>query len=153
MINFELSPSVFIGIILLIVAIALYFIRIWTPSISQDYDLIFSSMGVLCGGILIFQGWRLDPILLFSQILSNIMGVFFIWEAIQLRKQNRSKYTDNFNSFFKIKNQSKNFHKFNKKKITFSFLKPSLHFHQIVRKKNFLHKELKKDYYNPLDFN
>jgi hypothetical protein len=39
----------------------------------------------LCGGILIFQGWRLDPILLLSQILLSGTAIFFIAESLYLR--------------------------------------------------------------------
>nr|QKQ14650.1 Ycf66 [Zygnema circumcarinatum] len=53
--------------------------------LSHYYDLLFSSVGLLCGGILIFQGWRLDPILLLCQMLSSGTAIFFIGETILLR--------------------------------------------------------------------
>ena len=61
-------------------------------NLSQYYDFFFSSIGLLCGGILFFQGWRLDPILLLSQILLSGTTVFFIMENIYLR--NSSYYSD-----------------------------------------------------------
>lgn len=48
-------------------------------------------MGFLCGGILIFQGWRLDPILLLCQILSSGTAFFFIGESLWLRSINLEK--------------------------------------------------------------
>jgi len=54
-------------------------------NLSQYYDSFFSSIGLLCGGILIFQGWRLDPILLLSQILLSGTTIFFIAESLYLR--------------------------------------------------------------------
>jgi hypothetical protein len=54
-------------------------------NLSQYYDFFFSSIGLLCGGILIFQGWRLDPILLLSQILLSGTAIFFIAESLYLR--------------------------------------------------------------------
>ena len=48
-------------------------------------------MGFLCGGILIFQGWRLDPILLLCQILSSGTAFFFIGESLWLRSINLKK--------------------------------------------------------------
>jgi hypothetical protein len=54
-------------------------------NLSQYYDFLFSSIGLLCGGILIFQGWRLDPILLLSQILLSGTAIFFIAESLYLR--------------------------------------------------------------------
>ena len=61
----------------------------WT--LSLYYDLFFSSVGLLCGGILIFQGWRLDPILLLCQILSSGTAIFFIGESLWLRSINSKK--------------------------------------------------------------
>jgi hypothetical protein len=54
-------------------------------NLSQYYDFLFSSIGLLCGGILIFQGWRLDLILLLSQILFSGTTIFFIAESLYLR--------------------------------------------------------------------
>lgn len=81
----ELGPSTLIGISLTIVGLILYLIRTKKTEVSRDYDLFFSSVGVLCGGILIFQGWRLDPILLLCQILSSGTAIFFIGESLWLR--------------------------------------------------------------------
>jgi hypothetical protein len=68
-------------------------------NLSQYYDSFFSSIGLLCGGILIFQGWRLDPILLLSQILLSGTAIFFIAESLYLRN---NKF--NFKIFSKKKN-------------------------------------------------
>lgn len=54
-------------------------------NLSLYYDLFFSSVGLLCGGILIFQGWRLDPILLLCQFLLSATTIFFIAESLWLR--------------------------------------------------------------------
>nr|QWW92603.1 hypothetical protein [Schistidium sp. 49138] len=85
MIHIELGPSTIVGIGLIVVGILLYALRIREPNVSRDYDSFFSSIGLLCGGILIFQGWRLDPILLLSQILLSGTAVFFIAESLYLR--------------------------------------------------------------------
>jgi hypothetical protein len=61
-------------------------------NLSRYYDSFFSSIGLLCGGILIFQGWRLDPILLLSQILLSGTAIFFIAESLYLRK-NKINFT------------------------------------------------------------
>lgn len=61
-------------------------------NLSQYYDSFFSSIGLLCGGILIFQGWRLDPILLLSQILLSGTAIFFIVESLYLRN-NKINFT------------------------------------------------------------
>nr|YP_009988678.1 hypothetical protein JR099_pgp018 [Myuroclada maximowiczii]QNM39990.1 hypothetical protein [Myuroclada maximowiczii] len=99
MIHIELGPSTIVGIGLIIVGILLYALRIRELNVSRDYDSFFSSIGLLCGGILIFQGWRLDPILLLSQILLSGTAIFFIAESLYLRNNKI-----NFAIFSKKKN-------------------------------------------------
>ena len=53
----------------------------------------------MCGGILFFQGWRLDPILQFGQFLLAGTTVFFAYESVRLRgiatdQARRSSYFD-----------------------------------------------------------
>ena len=91
MIHMELGPSTIVGIGLASVGILLYLIRANKTVVSRDYDLFFSSVSLLCGGILIFQGWRLDPILLLCQLLSSGTAIFFIAESLFLRKKNSLK--------------------------------------------------------------
>jgi len=88
MIYMELTPSTLLGLWLAMASVMLYFIRIKKPTISKDYDLFFSSVGSLCGGILVFQGWRLDPILLLCQMMSGGIAIFFIAETLWLRYMN-----------------------------------------------------------------
>jgi hypothetical protein len=85
MIHMELAPSTLLGLCLTMAGILLYLIRIKRKILSRDYDLFFSSVGCLCGGILIFQGWRLDPILLLCQMMSGGTAIFFIAETVWLR--------------------------------------------------------------------
>ena len=85
MIHMELGPSTIVGVGLSLIGFILYLVKTKKPDVSRDYDLFFSSVGLLCGGILIFQGWRLDPILLLCQILSSATAIFFIGESLWLR--------------------------------------------------------------------
>ena len=85
MIHMELGPSTIVGVGLALISFILYLVKTKKPNVSRDYDLFFSSVGLLCGGILIFQGWRLDPILLLCQILSSATAIFFIGESLWLR--------------------------------------------------------------------
>jgi hypothetical protein len=55
------------------------------PGLARDQDIFFAAIALLCGGILFFQGWRLDPILQFAQTLSAVSAVWFAYEAIRLR--------------------------------------------------------------------
>lgn len=94
MIYMELGPSTILGLSLTLIGFLLYFVKTKKPSLSRDYDLFFSSVGLLCGGILIFQGWRLDPILLLCQIFSSAMAIFFIGESLWLRNTKLKKITN-----------------------------------------------------------
>jgi Ycf66 protein N-terminus len=86
MIHIEFIPSTLLGISLTTIGFFLCLIRTKKPMLSREYDIFFSSAGFLCGGILIFEGWRLDPILLLSQILSSGIAIFFIIESLLLRR-------------------------------------------------------------------
>ena len=59
--------------------------RNFKPALARDYDVFFAAVGLLCGGILFFQGWRLDPILQFGQFLLAGTTVFFAYESVRLR--------------------------------------------------------------------
>jgi len=77
----------------------LYFLRSFKPALARDYDVFFAAIGLLCGGILFFQGWRLDPILQFGQFLLAGTTVFFAYESVRLRgvatdQARRSSYFD-----------------------------------------------------------
>ncbi|MEB3333126.1 MAG: Ycf66 family protein, partial [Synechococcaceae cyanobacterium] len=73
--------------------------RSFKPALARDYDVFFAAVGLLCGGILFFQGWRLDPILQFGQFLLAGTTVFFAYESVRLRgvtteQARRSSYFD-----------------------------------------------------------
>ncbi|AIE72890.1 MULTISPECIES: Ycf66 family protein [unclassified Synechocystis] len=85
MVNFGLNSASILGIFLAVAGAGLYFLRSVRPEVSRDYDIFFSAVGLLCGLILLFQGWRLDPILQFGQLLLSGSTVFFATETIRLR--------------------------------------------------------------------
>jgi len=85
MVNFGLNSASILGICLAVAGAGLYFLRSVRPEVSRDYDIFFSAVGLLCGLILLFQGWRLDPILQFGQLLLAGSTVFFAVETIRLR--------------------------------------------------------------------
>ncbi len=87
------------GIVLAVSGAGLYFLRSFKPALARDYDVFFAAIGLLCGGILFFQGWRLDPILQFGQFLLAGTTVFFAYESVRLRgvatdQARRSSYFD-----------------------------------------------------------
>jgi hypothetical protein len=84
-VNFGANSASILGIFLAVAGAALYFLRTVRPELSRDQDIFFAAVGLLSGFILIFQGWRLDPILQFGQLLLVGSTVFFAVESIRLR--------------------------------------------------------------------
>jgi len=85
MINVNFGPNIFLGIIVSIGVLILYFIRNVKPEVARDEDIFFATVGFLYSCILMVHGWRLDPILLFSQVLIIITVLVAGWENIRLR--------------------------------------------------------------------
>jgi len=85
MVNFGLNSASILGIFLAVAGAGLYFMRSMRPELSRDHDIFFAAVGLLCGGILLWHGWRLDPILQFSQLLLAGSSIFFAAESIRLR--------------------------------------------------------------------
>lgn len=85
MINIGFGPNIILGFILGFGMILLYFLRIIKPEVARDEDIFFATIGLVYSCILIVHGWRLDPILLFSQFLSILSLLVAGWENIRLR--------------------------------------------------------------------
>lgn len=85
MVNVGFGPGGILGILIAVAGAGLYFLRSVRPELARDHDIFFAAVGVLCGGILFFQGWRLDPILMFGQLLLTGSAVFFAVESIRMR--------------------------------------------------------------------
>ena len=99
MVNASLNWASIVGIVLAVCGGGPYFLRSFKPALARDYDVFFAAIGLLCGGILFFQGWRLDPILQFGQFLLAGTTVFFAYESVRLRgvatdQARRSSYFD-----------------------------------------------------------
>jgi Ycf66 protein N-terminus len=99
LVNASLNWASIVGIVLAVGGAFLYFMRNFKPALARDYDVFFAAVGLLCGGILFFQGWRLDPILQFGQFLLAGSTVFFAYESVRLRgvtteQARRSSYFD-----------------------------------------------------------
>jgi len=103
LINIGFGPNLILGFILGFGVTLLYMLRIVKPEIARDEDIFFATIGLLYSCILIVHGWRLDPILLFSQVLIIASLLVAGWESIRLRgllfniakfkKQNKDKDT------------------------------------------------------------
>ena len=85
MINFSFGPNIFLGIIVSFGVLILYFLRNVKPEVARDEDIFFATIGLLYSCILMVHGWRLDPILLFSQFLIIVTVLVAGWENIRLR--------------------------------------------------------------------
>jgi Ycf66 protein N-terminus len=85
MVNLGGGPAFILGLFLAIAGAGLFFLRSVRPELARDYDIFFAAVGLLCGIILIFNGWRLDPILQFSQFLLTGTAVFFAFESVRMR--------------------------------------------------------------------
>lgn len=85
MINISFGPNIFLGIIVTIGVLILYFLRNIKPEVARDEDIFFATIGFFYSCILMVHGWRLDPILLFSQVLIIITVLVTGWENIRLR--------------------------------------------------------------------
>ena len=85
MLNFVFSPNILLGFILGSSVIILYFLRLVKPEVARDEDIFFATIGLLYSCIIMVHGWRLDPILLFSQVLIIVSLLVAGWENIRLR--------------------------------------------------------------------
>ena len=102
MVNASLNWASILGIALVIAA----FIPFFKKSLSTQYDPFLSLVYCLCGLILFFQGWRLDPILQFGQFLLVSVVLFVSYENIKLKELIK-----------KLKNQSSEDSKFKKEDV------------------------------------
>ncbi len=84
-VNFGFNSASILGIFLAVAGAGLFFLRSIRPEISRDHDIFFAAIGLLCGVILLWHGWRLDPILQFGQLLLAGTATFFAVETIRLR--------------------------------------------------------------------
>ena len=131
MVNASLNWASIVGIVLAVCGGGLYFLRSFKPALARDYDVFFAAIGLLCGGILFFQGWRLDPILQFGQFLLAGTTVFFAYESVRLRgvatdqarrssyfdddpisdipRNSRGRFNDDFDRFEEAERQSRRF--------------------------------------------
>jgi len=98
MVNIGLGFGSLLGITLALAGAGLYFLRTARPALARDHDIFFAAVALLCGCILLFQGWRLDPILLFGQFLLTGSSIFFAVENVRLRSATTAQAKRNVKS-------------------------------------------------------
>lgn len=86
MINIIVEPALILGISFAIIMILLYGLRFVNPQLATDWDIFITTLGIVYSAILIVHGWRLDPILLFSQVLLIFITFSFCWILIRQRE-------------------------------------------------------------------
>lgn len=86
MINIIVEPALLIGSTFAIVMIFLYTLRFINPNLATDWDIFITTLGIVYSSIIVIHGWRLDPILLFSQILVIFIALSFCWTLIRQRE-------------------------------------------------------------------
>ena len=85
MINLSYNPNFLLSIILIVGILLFYSLRIVRPEVSKEEDVFLTSLGLLYSCIILIHGWRLDPILFFSQVLLVGVVLSIGWENIRLR--------------------------------------------------------------------
>lgn len=55
--------------------------------VSRDADIVVAAMVSIVGSTLIFQGWRLDPLLLLCQALTTSVAFWYGVETFRLRSK------------------------------------------------------------------
>ena len=98
MINIGFGANLVLGFLLVLGVTILYLVRIVRPELSRDEDIFFTTLGLIYSCILIIHGWRLDPILLFSQVLIVSISLAAGWENIRLRGLVAKKVKDQFDN-------------------------------------------------------
>lgn len=86
MINIIVEPTLLLGGIFTFFMITFYCLRFFKPKLSSDWDIFISTLGIVYSSILLIHGWRLDPILLFSQVLLVFITLSFCWTLIRQRE-------------------------------------------------------------------
>ena len=86
MINIIVEPALFLGGIFAVLMISLYALRFVNPNLATDWDIFITTLGIVYSTILVVHGWRLDPILLFSQVLLIFICLSFCWTLIRQRE-------------------------------------------------------------------
>jgi len=96
-VNASLNWASMVGIVLCVFALALLYLSNQKPGLSRGYDAILSIVCLLCGSILFFQGWRLDPILQFGQFLLAAIVIFLGYQNLKLRRTLATDKSEFFN--------------------------------------------------------
>jgi hypothetical protein len=94
MFNFVYEPITGIGISFGFSMIGLYCFRFLYPLLAFDEDILFITLGLVYSSIIVIHGWRLDPILFFSQVLIISICTASGFAILRLRAMTYILYTE-----------------------------------------------------------
>ena len=86
MVNASLNWASIVGIVNGLLALVFLYLGSQKHEFARKYDAILSLLLFAAGGILFFQGWRLDPVLQFSMFLTTLVTIFLGYQNLKLRK-------------------------------------------------------------------
>ena len=86
MVNASLNWASIVGIVNGLLALVFLYLGSQKHEFARKYDAILSLPLFAAGGILFFQGWRLDPVLQFSMFLTTLVTIFLGYQNLKLRK-------------------------------------------------------------------
>ncbi len=86
MVNASLNWASWVGVTLVVFGLYIFYLTNQKPALSRGYDGLIGIIAVLCGAILFFQGWRLDPILQFGQSLLAGIVILLARENYKMRR-------------------------------------------------------------------
>jgi hypothetical protein len=86
LINIIVEPALLLGGSFAFLMFLLYSLRFIKPQLSTDWDIFIITLGIVYSSIIVIHGWRLDPILLFSQVLLIFINFSFCWILIRQRE-------------------------------------------------------------------
>ncbi|MGK7912186.1 MAG: Ycf66 family protein [Synechococcus sp.] len=81
------NPMFLMGALVAIASAGFFSLRYFRPTASREYDVIFAIVGFIYAVTLMWEGWRLIPLLAFAQLLLIGTSTFFAVESFRLRMQ------------------------------------------------------------------
>jgi asparagine N-glycosylation enzyme membrane subunit Stt3 len=85
-INVGATPASLLGILIYFLGAGFCSVALFHPHLARYHDILFAQFILICSFILIFQGWRLDPILQLAQLMLVGMGISSVVDCVRLRR-------------------------------------------------------------------
>ena len=89
------NPMFLMGALVAIASAGFFSLRYFRPTASREYDVVFAIVGFIYAVTLMWEGWRLIPLLAFAQLLLVGTSAFFAVESFRLRLQLTERAREN----------------------------------------------------------